>query len=102
MTITVIATSQLKESSPVSIRSTPLLEAQNIRSLLLNLNTGQAVPPCKMSVTVLYYVIEGHGTIRVESEQAELDAGSLVIVPAEATRSIAAVECMRILAVQAL
>ena len=102
MSINVIEIGHLKEFSPDGAWSKPLLEASNVRSLLLNLNAGQAVPPCKMSANVLYYIIEGHGYLRVEGEQAELHTGSLVVVPAETIRSIAAEECMRVLAVQAL
>jgi mannose-6-phosphate isomerase-like protein (cupin superfamily) len=50
----------------------------------------------------LYYVIEGQGVILVADEQANLKTGSLVVVPAEAVRDIAADKQLRVLAVQLL
>ena len=102
MNIHVVETNNLKDFSLDGARSTPLLDAGKVRALLLNLEAGQAVAPCQMSVTVLYYVVEGQGCLRVGDEQARLQAGSLVVVPAEAVRSIAAEERMRVLAVQVL
>jgi quercetin dioxygenase-like cupin family protein len=102
MNIHVVEINDLKEFSLDGARSTPLLDAGKVRALLLNLEVGQAVAPCQMSVTVLYYVVEGQGRLRVGDEQAGLQAGSLVAVPAQAVRSIAADERMRVLAVQVL
>ena len=90
------------DSALAGALSTPLLNTDKLRALLLNLAGGQAVAPCQMSVTVLYYVVEGQGHLDVEDEQAELRAGSLAVVPAGATRSISADERMRVLAVQML
>ena len=100
MNIHVVETKNLKDFSLDGARSTPLLDADNVRALLLNLEAGQSVASCQMSVTVLYYVVEGQGHLRVGDEQSGLQAGSLVVVPAEAERSIAADERMRVLAVQ--
>jgi len=100
--IHVVGTNNLKDFSLDGARSTPLLDAGKVRALLLNLEAGQAVAPCQMSVMVLYYVVEGQGRLRVGDEQARLQAGSLVVVPAEAVRSIAADDRMRVLAVQVL
>jgi len=47
-------------------------------------------------------VVEAQGRLRVGDGQAGLQAGSLVAVPAQAVRSIAAGERMRVLAVQVL
>ncbi len=102
MNIHVVETNNLQDFSSDGARSTPLLDAGKVRALLLNLEAGQAVAPCQMSATVLYYVIEGYGLLRVGDEQARLQAGSLVVVPAEAVRSIAADERMRVLAAQVL
>jgi len=102
MNIHVVETNDLQDFSFDGARSTPLLDAGKVRALLLNLEAGQAVAPCKMSATVLYYVIEGQGRLRVGDEQARLQTGSLVVVPAEAARSIAADERMRVLAAQVL
>ena len=80
----------------------PLIETDRLRALLLDLEAGQGVAPCQMSFTVLYYVVEGRGHLRVGDEQAELQRGSLAVVTAGAVRSISAVAPMRVLAVQAL
>ena len=100
MTLRIVDTSSLTGFSSDGVLSTPLLDAGKVRALLLNLEAGQAVAPCQMSTTVLYYVIEGQGHLRVEGEQAELHTGSLVLVPAKAVRVISAAEPMRVLAIQ--
>ena len=103
MSIDIVETNRLKDFSPDAVRSTPLLDAGKVRALLLNLGAGQSVAPCQMSATVLYYVIEGHGYLRVNGEPAaELQTGSLAVVPAGAVRAISAAEQIRVLAVQAL
>jgi quercetin dioxygenase-like cupin family protein len=100
MNIHIVETDGLKAFSPDGASSTRLLDAGKVGALLLNLEAGQSVAPCQMSVTVLYYVIEGQGTIRVMDEQGRLQTGSLTVVPPGAIRSISADERMRVLALQ--
>jgi len=102
MNIKVIKTQQLNTTSPTGVLSTLLLEADKARALFLNLAGGQKVPPCQMTAAVLYFVVEGQGIMNVEGEQAELQTGSLVVVPPDTTRSISAATQMRVLAVQLL
>ncbi len=102
MTYHIVETGGLESFSADGVRSTPLLDTGQVRALLLNLAAGQAVAPCEMPMTVLYYVIEGQGHLRVDGEQAELRNGSLAVVPADAVRAISAAEPMRVLAVQVL
>lgn len=104
MTIQIVETKDLKDFLPdgVSITPTPLIDAAKARALLLSLAAGQSVGPCQMSATVLYYVVEGQGRLRVDDEQAELQTGSLVVVPAGAVRAISTAGQMRVLAVQIL
>jgi len=102
MSIMIIETQNLITSSSTGVLSTPLLETEQVRSLFLNLGEGQKVPPCQMSAPVLYYVVEGQGYLQVESERAELQTGTLVLVPAGTTRSISATTSMRVLAAQLL
>lgn len=64
------------------------------------LTVAEAIATCQMSAPVLYYVIEGQGSLRVGDEEVRLRAGSLALAPAGATRSIAADARMRVLAVQ--
>jgi quercetin dioxygenase-like cupin family protein len=102
MNIQIVETCNLKDFSLDGVRSTPLLDDGKVRALLLNLEAGQAVTPCQMSVPVMYHVIEGQGRLHVGDEEAGLQTGSLIVVPAKAVRSIAADERMRVLAVQLL
>ena len=81
---------------------TPLLETGQLRTLLLNLNSSQSSPLCKMSVPVLYYVIEGEGKMVVGDEHYKLRTGSMATVPAEITRIISASTAMRVLGVQVI
>lgn len=102
MNIQIIETYDFKEFSPDGTHSTPLLDNNKVRTLLLNLDTDQVVGPCQMEAPVIYYVIEGQGHLGVGDEQAKLQTGSLVVVPAKEVRSIAADTHMRVLAVQVL
>ena len=97
-----IETHSLTDFSASEALHTPLLETDKLRTLLLNLNGGQKSPLCKMSVDVLYYIIEGEGDLLVEDEHYTLHAGSMVTVPAETTRLISADTSMRVLGVQVL
>jgi quercetin dioxygenase-like cupin family protein len=93
---------QLKDLplSSAAIKPERLFETDGIAALLVNADAGQAIEPCLMSATVLYYVIEGSGSLNVEDEQSDLQTGSLALVPAGTIRSISAAEPMRVLAVQ--
>lgn len=102
MTIQIAETRNLKDfaSGRAGVAPIRLLDADNIRAVLVNLDAGQAVAPCQMSATVLYYVIEGRGNLRVGDEEVKLQAGSLALVPAGAVRTIAVDEPTRVLGVQ--
>jgi quercetin dioxygenase-like cupin family protein len=89
-------------SSSADIAPKRLLDAGSIRAALVNVDAGQAVAPCQMSTSVLYYVIEGQGSLRVGDEEVRLQAGSLALVPAGAVRAISAADPLRVLAVQVL
>jgi len=99
MSIDVVETRDLKK---VEVPATSLIDTNKIRALLVNLDGGQTLPPCQMSCPVLYYVIEGQGVLSVAEEQANLKTGSLIVVPADAVRSLAAHEHLCVLAVQSL
>lgn len=103
MTISVVETEHLRSfpSSSAGIAPQHLLGGDRLVALLVNVDGGQVIEPCRMEATVLYYVIEGKGHLRVETEQTELQAGSLVLVPPGTTRTISAAEPMRLLAVKA-
>ena len=99
MSIDVLETSDLRK---VEAPATPLIGTNKIRSLLVTLEAGHSLAPCQMSCPVLYYVIEGQGVLHVADEQANVKTGSVVVVPADAVRSITAGENLRVLAVQSL
>lgn len=100
MTLRVVETANLTGFSSEKVLSSLLLEIGKVRVLSVNLEAGQAIPPCKMSATVLYYVIEGRGELRVVDEQVRLETGSLVVVPPDTIRNIIADNRMRVLAMQ--
>jgi quercetin dioxygenase-like cupin family protein len=97
-----IDTHDLKDFSAIEALHTPLLDTSKLRTLLLNLNSGQSSPFCNMTVPVLYFVLEGEGELLVEDEHYDLRAGSLAIVPAETNRIVLATTAMRVLGVQVL
>ena len=99
MSIDVVETRDLKNGEGPA---TSLIDTHKIRALLVNLEAGQSLAPCQMSCPVLYYVIEGQGVLHVADEQANVKTGSVVVVPADAVRSITAGENLRVLAVQSL
>jgi len=77
------------------------LEHGHLKAQVTCLSAGQQIPPCKMEHDVLFYVIDGEGTIIVDEEEKSLEPGQAAFVPKEAeSRSIKAKTKMIILAVQ--
>jgi quercetin dioxygenase-like cupin family protein len=97
-----INTHNLNDFSTTEALHSPLLNTSQVQTLLLNLNSGQSSPLCKMSVSVLYFVIEGEGELIVEDEHYDLRAGSMAIVPSETNRIISAAAPMRVVGIQVL
>ncbi len=91
---------KLIQAAPTQEPLMPVLDAGKARVLVLNLAAGQAVDPCEMPFLILYYFIEGQGTIRVGPEKKSYHPHTLTSVPAEATRRIAAERPTRVLMVQ--
>ena len=100
MTIHVIGVESMQKFSADEVQPIVLHQSDGLMTLLVCLEAGQEVGPCVMTTRVLYLVLVGRGQLRVAGEQAELNAGSLVVVPADVVRSIVASEQMRLLAVQ--
>jgi len=102
MTMPVVETKDMRSFPPTSGEIAPqrLLATDNLAALLVNVDAGQTIEPCRMSATVLYYVIEGNGNLHVEEKKTELQTGLLVLVPPGTVRTISAVEPMRVLTVQ--
>ena len=77
------------------------LEHGHLKVQITCLSAGQQIPPCKMEHDVLFYVIEGEGTIIVDNDEKVLVTSQAAFVPKEAeSRSIKAKTNMNILAVQ--
>ncbi len=90
----------VETKDPKGFVPTPLIGADEVCALLLNLTAGQSVGPCQMPATVLCYVVEGQGHLRVGNEQAKPQTGSLATVPSGAVRAISASARMHMPAVQ--
>jgi len=77
------------------------LEHGHLKAQITCLSAGLQIPPCKMEHDVLFYVVNGNGTIIVDSKRKTLKPGQAAFVPKEAEwRSIKAKIKMVILAVQ--
>ena len=100
MTLRVVDTANLTTFSSEEVLSSPLLDTGKVRVLLVNLEAGQTISPCQMSATVVYFVIEGRGALRMMDEQVRLQTGSLAVVPPGTIRSISSDNRMRVLAMQ--
>jgi len=94
--------SRVVDTSAITAFTSGVLESEGVTALLLCLEPGQGVGPCRMDCAVLYYVIQGRGRLQVEDEldASSLTAGALAMVPPGVERSIVAGERMRVLAVQ--
>jgi len=68
------------------------------RVLLLGLEAGVEIPVHPDAAEVLFYVIEGQGTITTGEEAHQVQSGSLVAAPAGAARGIRSQERMTLLA----
>jgi quercetin dioxygenase-like cupin family protein len=74
-----------------------------LKAQVMRLEAGNRIPPCKMDNDVLFYVLSGNGTITVDAETNEINAGYSIVVPHQAeSRSIYAKTDLEILAVQGL
>ena len=104
MTISIVETKRMTDFAPSSADIAPqrLIDTDDVAALLVSVDAGQAIEPCVMSAPVLYYVIEGSGSLTVEDEQADLQTGSVALVPPGTARSIAAAQPMRVLAIQVI
>jgi quercetin dioxygenase-like cupin family protein len=100
MTIQVIDVESMQKFSADEVQPIVLHQSEDLVTLLMCLEPGQVVGPCVMSAWVQYLVMAGSGQLDVADEQANLKTGSLVVVPADTVRNIAANKQMRLLAVR--
>ncbi len=71
--------------------------SDKIRVMLLCLDAGQEIPP-HTSPEATLHVVKGKGTITVGEEAIPVEAGSLVVVPAEVSHAVKCDERMALLA----
>jgi len=102
MKIRVVETNRIDDFTFDEMHSSPLIDTDEVHALLLNIEEGEIVGPCQMSIPVVYYVIQGGGRLTAGGEVNELQAGSLALVPADQVRCLAANDSMRVLAIQIL
>jgi len=88
--------------SPETHFKTELFESEKTKVLQICFEPGQTVSPCVMEADVVFYTIEGRGKLIMPDTTEELEAGTLVVVPAGVERQIAAVTRLVVLAVQLL
>jgi len=69
------------------------------RVLLLCLEAGQALRPCRDPAELICYIMEGKGKITVGEQEFAAGGGCLVTAPPGETRGIAAQERMMVLLV---
>lgn len=101
MTIQVIDVESMQKFSAEEAQHIILHQSDDLVTLLLCLEAGQAVGPCAMTTRVLYLVLAGQGQLSVAGEQEKLlNTSSLVVVPAGVVRSLSAKERSRVLAIQ--
>ncbi len=92
---------ELAEFKKNKIFKKVFLEHGHLKAQITCLSAGQQIPPCKMEHDVLFYVIDGKGTIIIDDDEKTLSTGQAAFVPKEAeSRSIKAKTKMNILAVQ--
>ncbi len=100
MSYTLVETDELRDFTADSPTPTPLLQANQVGVQLLNLSAGQGVGPCQMGHTVIYYVVEGRGSLRVGDHTSTVRKGSLALVSADDVRAISADGLLRVLVIQ--
>jgi len=100
MTIQVTDIEAMQKFSADEVRPIVLHQSEGLVTLLLCLEAGQEVGPCVMTARVLYLVLAGQAQLSVAGEQEQLNANSLVVVPAGVTRTLSAQERSRVLAIQ--
>lgn len=74
-------------------------QKDEFKARIIDLKPGEAIPTCEMTSYVLFYVISGSATVRVNDETAELAAGQCLITE-PATLSMTGENGVRIMGVQ--
>jgi len=88
------------ESSTNKVAKKDLLDAGYFNLALIYLNEGQEIPPHPEGYDVVFYVIDGEGTITVGVEQFEVTEGSLIYSPKNMNRGIKCVRKLSLLGIR--
>ncbi len=97
--VKVIRLSQSQQFDPTRVVSKLLHDSERCRVALFCLETGQEVTPHTSSSEVLFYGVEGQGTISIGAEEVVLEEKSLVACPPMVPHGIKAEERAVILAI---
>ena len=77
-----------------------LCKARWFNTVLVCLETGQEIPSRPEPYDVCFYVIDGHGTITVGTEEVKVTRGRMVFAPANMARGIKSENRLTILGIQ--
>lgn len=91
---------KLKGFSDDSFIKKELAVTDNFKLLLICFEPGQAVPPCVMSRSTAFYIVEGRGRVIEDGEETAMSAGMVIIVEAGLERQIKAETRLVVLAMQ--
>ncbi len=95
----VIRLSQFQQFDSTRVVSQLLHDSERCRVALFCLEPGQEVTPHTSSSEVLFYGVEGQGTILIGTEEVGLKEGSLVVCPPMVPHGIKAAERAVIMAI---
>jgi len=76
-----------------------LCQSKNFKVQIIPLKPNEKLPPCEMAQSVVFYVLEGEGTIHVGDETVPVTVGKLLVSP-PTVFSMETVTGMRVLGVQ--
>lgn len=79
---------------------TDLIVDRKYKLVTIGVEAGVTIPPCVMNSEMVFFVVEGRGSITAGAETLPIDRGDIVVVPPRASRSISAGERLSLLAVQ--
>jgi len=80
------------ESSTSKVAKKDLLDAGYFNLALIYLDEGQEIPPHPEGYDVVFYALDGEGTITIGVEQFKVTEGSLIYSPKNKNRGI---KCLR-------
>lgn len=87
-----IPLSQFQEFDSRRVVSKLVHDSERCRVALFCLEPGQQIPPHVTTSEVVFYGVEGKGTILVGKDEVGLEAGSLVVCPPQEPHGIKAAQ----------